>query len=934
MVGRKINEMDIKWRGHALRSSEFLRSLALLNCFKLFPKFVQALVISRFGLFDERWLRHSCNLQGIGRYRAALFFARQGGGACWAHPLFDAGWYGSRYGFRGTPAEALLHYWCVGDRIGLRPHAWFDSRLFRLRYALPFWGATALEIFMRSWQRYPLAHPHFELRWYLDRYPDVRLSGQNPLVHYVHFGMREGRQPNQYFIPSWYLEHNSDVSLSGLPAALHFCLYGANELRNPGPDFDSVGYASRHAEMSEAGYVLDPLAHYLITGRAQGADPGPSCLYAQELVKACFREQQQDGASRLDVVIPVYRGLEETRVCIGSVIESESFENMRLRIYNDCSPEPEVTSYLRRLASDYPQIILVENPENLGFVGTVNSAMRAAMESEDFTAVVLLNSDTEVANDWLWRMHWHAMTDVRVASVTALSNNATICSYPHLGANEMPAGMTVADLDVLASSVNAGMSVDVPTGVGFCMLITRQALEELGLFDQDAFGRGYGEENDFCMRALQAGFRNLLALDVFVRHVGEVSFAETSKPGKIVAERVLATRYPDYAARVGAFVARDPSLTARLRLTFSRWRASADIVHVLFTHALGGGTERYVREEVSRLSAEGPVVVVRPAKNQKNRIRIESTSSYDGFDVEVSVEDANGLAALLKTMGVGKVRIHHVLGFGGDVVRRGLAMADLEYDFMVHDYYSICPQITLTTERSRYCGESGLEACDACIGVRPSHGASDIRNWRMSNEWLVSGAKGVYAPSADAAARIERYFGVRPEVRYHESEISLQPVGMPRVSRHDARAPYRVVIIGALANHKGRQVVLDAAEAARKHGYPLQFHLIGDPLGAIPAELRAKLQWTGPYQEQDLARLIEESRADAFLFAATSPETYSYTLSSAIRTGLPIIATAIGAFPERLINHARAMLVPWDIDGGMLAKEIVRLLHELHRDNA
>jgi glycosyltransferase involved in cell wall biosynthesis len=275
-----------------------------------------------------------------------------------------------------------------------------------------------------------------------------------------------------------------------------------------------------------------------------------------------------------------------------------------------------------------------------------------------------------------------------------------------------------------------------------------------------------------------------------------------------------------------------------------------------------------------------------------------------------------------------------VLGFGGDVVRRGLAMADLEYDFMVHDYYSICPQITLTTERSRYCGESGLEACDACIGVRPSLGASDIRNWRMSNEWLVSGAKGVYAPSADAAARIERYFGVRPEVRYHESEISLQPVGMPRVSRHDARAPYRVVIIGALANHKGRQVVLDAAEAARKHGYPLQFHLIGDPLGAIPAELRAKLQWTGPYQEQDLARLIEESRADAFLFAATSPETYSYTLSSAIRTGLPIIATAIGAFPERLINHARAMLVPWDIDGGMLAKEIVRLLHELHRDNA
>lgn len=931
---RKTKEMDIKRRGHALRSSEFFRSLALLNCFKLLPKFVQAFVIARLRLFDDRWLRHSSDFQGIGRYRAALFFARQsGGGACRAHPLFDADWYGSRYGFRGTPAEALLHYWCVGDRIGLRPHAWFDSRLFRLRYALPFWGATALEIFMRNWQRCPLGHPHFELQWYLDRYPDVRLSGQNPLVHYVHFGMSEGRQPNQYFIPSWYLEHNSDVSVSGLPAALHFCLYGANELRNPGPDFDSVGYASRHAEMSEAGYALDPLAHYLITGRAQGADPGPSCLYAQELVETRFREQQQDRAPRLDVVIPVYRGLEETRVCIGSVIESESFENMRLRIYNDCSPEPEVTSYLRRLASDYPQIILVENQENLGFVGTVNSAMRAAMDSEDFTAVVLLNSDTEVANDWLWRMHWHAMADERVASVTALSNNATICSYPHLGANEMPAGMTVADLDALASSVNAGMSVDVPTGVGFCMLITRQALEELGLFDQDAFGRGYGEENDFCMRALQAGFRNLLAVDVFVRHVGEVSFAETSKPGKIVAERVLTTRYPDYAARVGAFVARDASLAARLRLTFSRWRASASMVHVLFTHSLGGGTERYVGEEVSRLSAEGPVVVIRPVKNQKNRIRIENVSPFDGFDVEISVKDSNDLAALLVAMGVRKVRINHVLGFG-DLVRRGLAIADLEYDFMVHDYYSICPQITLTTERGRYCGEPGLEGCDACITARPSLGSSDIRNWRIHNEWLVSGAKNVYAPSADAAARIERYFGVRPEVRYHESQASLQPPGTPHIRRRDMRTPYRIVVIGVLADHKGRQVVLDAAEAVRKQGYPLHFQLIGHPMGPVPVEVRATFQWTGPYREQDLARLIEESRADAFLFAAPWPETYSYTLSSAMRTGLPIIATAIGAFPERLADYPCSMLVPWDIDGGLLAKKIVGLLDGLREGAA
>lgn len=921
--------MDIMQPVHALRSNEFFRSLAILNIFKFSPKFLQAFVLARLGLFDDRWLSHSCEMPASGRYRAALFFARQPrGSACTAHPLFDAGWYCARFGFAGTPAEALLHYWCIGDRVGLRPHPWFDSRLFRLRYSLPFLGATALETFMRSWQRFPLGHPHFEAQWYLERYPDVGLSGQNPLVHFVHFGMKEGRQPNEYFIPSWYLEQNTDVSYSGLPAALHFNLYGANELRNPGPSFDSVGYASRHTDMSEAGYRLDPLAHYLITGRAQGADTGSSCLYVRDLVAPSFREQGTGSTPRLDVVVPVYRGLEETRTCIDSVIQSDSFGHMRLRIYNDCSPEPEVTSYLRKVAAKYPQITLVENRENLGFVGTVNAAMRAAMDGGDFAAVVLLNSDAEVANDWLSRMYWHATAHERIASVTALSNNATICSYPHLGTNEMPAGVDVGSLDAMASSINAGMSVDVPTGVGFCMLITRQALEEVGLFDQEAFGRGYGEENDFCMRALHAGFRNLLALDVFVRHVGEVSFAEFSKPGKLVAEKVLVARYPDYFARVGTFAIKDPSLTARLRLTFSRWRASAGVVHVLFTHALGGGTERFVGEEVSRLSAEGPVVVVRPAKNRKNRIRIENASSFDGFDVEVSVEDSDELAALLTTMGVRKVHINHMLGFG-DLVRRALAMAGLDYDFIVHDYYSICPQITLTTEQSKYCGEPDLEACDACISARPNLGSSDIRNWRMHNEWLVLGAKSVYAPSSDAAARIERYFGIRPEVRYHESEASLQPERKPGIRPHDGRSPYRIVVIGVLAEHKGRQVVLDASHAARKQGHPLQFHLIGDPLGAVPAEVRAKFQWTGPYQEEDLDRLIEESRADAFLFAAPWPETYSYTLSSAMRTGLPIIATAIGAFPERLANYPCSMLVPWDIDGASLAKEIVGLLDGL-----
>ena len=91
-----------------------------------------------------------------------------------------------------------------------------------------------------------------------------------------------------------------------------------------------------------------------------------------------------------------------------------------------------------------------------------------------------------------------------------------------------------------------GRTVDLPTAVGFCMCIRRACLDQVGLFDAERFGRGYGEENDFCMRAAGAGWRNVLAGDVFVYHEGAVSFsgerlALTETAGKTLASSIPTT---------------------------------------------------------------------------------------------------------------------------------------------------------------------------------------------------------------------------------------------------------------------------------------------------------------------------------------------------------------------------------------------------------
>ncbi|TMG79349.1 MAG: glycosyl transferase, partial [Betaproteobacteria bacterium] len=98
---------------------------------------------------------------------------------------------------------------------------------------------------------------------------------------------------------------------------------------------------------------------------------------------------------------------------------------------------------------------------------------------------------------------------------------------------------------------------ELPTGVGFCLYIRRALIDAIGSFDP-AFCLGYGEENDFCLRAAAAGYRNVLCEDAFVLHLGGSSFGGKRAD---LAERnivVLLERHPGYLDLVHGYIAADP----------------------------------------------------------------------------------------------------------------------------------------------------------------------------------------------------------------------------------------------------------------------------------------------------------------------------------------------------------------------------------------
>ena len=200
------------------------------------------------------------------------------------------------------------------------------------------------------------------------------------------------------------------------------------------------------------------------------------------------------------VIVPVYRGLGDVQRCLRSIARHSASSDVPLQIIaiDDASPEPDLPPYLDRLASEHHSVptTVVHNSENLGFVRSVNRGLRQSPGD-----VVILNADTIVTERWLDRLA-AAAAERNVATVTPLTNFGSICTLPHSIIAAFGLDGTDPKIDECADFVSRNsirVLPEVITGVGFCMYITREALELCGLFDEDTFGLGYGEEVDFCL---------------------------------------------------------------------------------------------------------------------------------------------------------------------------------------------------------------------------------------------------------------------------------------------------------------------------------------------------------------------------------------------------------------------------------------------------
>ncbi|MBR5914053.1 MAG: glycosyltransferase [Selenomonadaceae bacterium] len=610
----------------------------------------------------------------------------------------------------------------------------------------------------------------------------------------------------------------------------------------------------------------------------------------------------------VDIIVPIYNAVDFTRRCLETVFENTDVK-FNLYLINDCSPDERINSLLIDVAFwKRPKLLLnldiSHNEENLGFIGTVNRGLKMTRNH-----VVLLNTDTEVPPNWLSRLIRPMLEDEKVASVTPFSNSAEICSFPNICTNnDLPKNLTVTELDSLFARYGDKTFCDMPTGIGFCMLMRRECIKQFGGFDT-IFGKGYGEENDWCRRTAAQGYHHVHVRNLFVYHKHGASFAERvdkSKKQRIQENlAIINERYPGYDKIIQDYIHADPA-GANRKFLYHCVQAQSDVKGVMFlNHSMGGGATTYQNRIIAKLKENWRVYGMEPLADRKTLL-VKSYNDNDEekvADFNIDEMNAEEFKELLHALNIDWLYVNQLVTYPIPKILQWIIQSEIPYTFFGHDFFAVCPRCHFLTESMEYCGaETNLNKCAACLkrSSIDSVNSVDISKWRKNFQEFIFNAKEVIVPSDNTAEIFRHYYpSISITVREHEVNDNLTYTFREEFAREEI---LNVAIIGAIGIEKGSRIIYDLANDLEKISLPVKLTVIGITNlhnNAYRSESR-KFEITGAYDNNKISDLLSVHKIAVVIVTSIIPETYSYTTTEAMYSGYPVMVFPIGAPADRV----------------------------------
>jgi len=670
-----------------------------------------------------------------------------------------------------------------------------------------------------------------------------------------------------------------------------------------------------------------------------------------------------DGApGPIDVIVPVHGAPDAFARCAESFLTHTDLARNRLVLALDGPQLPEIEALAGRLEKERPERVLVSpSAERRGFVAAVNRGM--ALSGND---VVLLNSDTRVTAGWLDKLQSAAFSAPEIATVTPFSNSATICSLPRfLATNALPAGWSLEAFAARVEERSLRAYPRLPTGVGVCLYIKRKALDRLGLFDEASFGLGYGEESEFAMRALKAGYAHVLDDATFIFHEGQRSFGAARGRRVAAAHRAMRRLHPEYMATVAAFLRADPLAPLRERvlagLTPPRAErppgggpAPARVLHVVhgWPPYNSAGTELYAAWLARRQAAWRPVAAFARIADPDRELGDALELLDSGVRVRLLVNNftqrdprsRNGLrerrleadfSRLLADFRPDLVHVHHLAGHALTLppiaVRRGIPVV-----YQVQDWWAACARANLLDRERHLCAGPVLGKCTRCLPPTalppaPLWGRALYAERARLARRALAGAS-AFILGSRFIAESYRELGLLPVgIPLHVVPYGIELAGLGPASGRPSGRPLRCGFIGSFLPHKGLHVAVAAFRGIDPEVATLTAW--GDPAIApsYVAELTAgglppSVRLAGRFPEEDKGRLL--AGLDLLVVPSLGLESFGLAAREAMACGVPVLASRRGALPEIFEGSgsrgpAGALVTPGD--AGELAAWIARL---------
>ena len=642
------------------------------------------------------------------------------------------------------------------------------------------------------------------------------------------------------------------------------------------------------------------------------------------------RHERPDG---VDIILPIYGASAELRRCLESLERETNLGPHGLILVVDGPQDEEV----ERVIACHPAPRVLRNSVRRGFAESVNRGMQAS--SRD---VVLLNSDTVVTHRWLEKLIDASASSGDTGTVTPLSNNAALCSVPRsFEENLLPAGLDANAFAALIERVSQRAYPRLPTGVGVCLYIRRALLDDVGLFDARSFRFGYGEENDFCMRALARGWLHLADDATFVEHAGHRSFGTSRAALQRRAARTLTRLHPAYMPTIAAFMRSDPLAPVRQRIQSAlraRTRSTAPkapgrVMHVIhgwppFQH---GGTELYAYWLV-RAQRQWRDVSVFGRMADADRAQGEAVEvDQDGARVRLvtnnfvqrnplarnAIRDAvleRAFERFLDEERPDLLHIHHLAGhafsLAGIARRRRVPIVQ-----QVQDWWPLCARVNLCDVSRKRCSGPGLTKCARCA---PLTRVAPASIWNRALHLVRRRASRASLADADAYVMGSRF--IRDDYAHagllaSKALVFVIPYGIDiacSAARRRRGAPLRFGFIGAILPHKGLHVAVEAFRGLDPALATL--HAWGDASASAgyTAMLRergaAVLTLEGTFAEDEKAAVL--ASLDALLVPSIGLESFGLAAREAMACRVPVIAAADGALTEMFDDGAAGELFP------------------------